>query len=70
MIRGYRFGEGSIVLVDEFVSDRVESFGHETFRSYQTLETQERFITSEGDLAFATDYGVITHASAGATKTG
>lgn len=59
MIRGYRFGEGSIVLVDEFVSDRIEAFGHETFRSYQTLETQERFITNDGDLAFATDYTVI-----------
>lgn len=58
-IKGYRFSAGSVVLVDEFVSDRIETFGHETFRSYQTLETRERFLTSDGDLEFATDYATI-----------
>ena len=58
-IRGYRFAEGSVILVDEFVSDRIESFGHETFRSYKTLETRERFLTSEGDPAFAAEYLTI-----------
>ncbi|MCX6140712.1 MAG: hypothetical protein NTX15_07795 [Candidatus Kapabacteria bacterium] len=58
-IRGYRFAEGSVVLVDEFVSNRIESFGHETFRSYQTLETRERFLTSEGDPAFVHNHPVL-----------
>ena len=58
-ILGYRFAEGSVVLVDEFVSNRIESFGHETFRSYHTLETRERFLTPEGERAFSSEYLTI-----------
>jgi len=58
-IRGYRFTEGSVALVDEFVSNTIESFSHETFRSYQTLETRERFLTPEDNLAFAMEYRTI-----------
>lgn len=58
-IRGYRFTEGSVAVVDEFVSNRIELFGHETFRSYQTLETRERFLTDNDDLAFAAEYRTI-----------
>lgn len=59
VIRGYRFEGGSVVLVDEFVSDKRGMLGHETFTSYNTLETREQFLDSDGDPVFAIEYLTI-----------
>ena len=55
-IRGYQYSEGSVILLDEFVSDRVGLFAHESYRNYRTLETRERFVDSKGEVGFKTDY--------------
>lgn len=58
-IRGYQYRDGAVVHFDEFVSDRVESYGHEAYRNFRTLETRERFIGPKGDAVFETSYQTI-----------
>lgn len=58
-IRGYRFTEGAVVLVDEFVSDKIESFQHESFRSFQTLRTSERLANRKNEEVFTTEFLTI-----------
>lgn len=41
---GYRYVSGSVVKVDHFVTNTVQSFAHESYRNYQTLETGERYV--------------------------
>ncbi len=55
-ILGYRFREGAVVLVDQFVTDRVEAFGHETYRSFQTLKSRERFLRKDDEAAYESEY--------------
>ncbi|RPI66533.1 MAG: hypothetical protein EHM43_11250 [Ignavibacteriae bacterium] len=59
IMRGYRYWQGSVILVDEFVSNTVEKFDHEGYRNYQTLRTRERYITQDGRPAFVTEYATI-----------
>ena len=58
-ILGYRFREGAVVLVDRFVSDRVESLGHEIYESFQTLRTRERFLKRDDEALYETEYTTI-----------
>jgi hypothetical protein len=58
-IRGYRFTEGAVVLVDEFVSDKIEGFQHESFRSFQTLITRERLANKKDEEVFSTEFLTI-----------
>lgn len=58
-MQGYRYVQGSVVKVDEFVSNRVEAFAHDSYRNFQTLETRERFLLPDGRPAFATDFLTI-----------
>lgn len=55
-IKGFQFRDGSIALVDEFVSNNIEGLAHELFVSYRTLESRERFLTSKGAEVFSTNY--------------
>lgn len=41
---GYRFVGGSVVKVDDFVTNTVQAFAHESYRNYQSLETSERYV--------------------------
>lgn len=58
-IRGYRFTEGALVLVDEFVSDKIESFQHESFRSFQTLVTREKLANKRDEEVFNAEFLTI-----------
>lgn len=58
-IRGYKYRTGSMVQVDEFVSDKIEHFAHESYRNYQTLMTKERFIDEKGVEGFAVEYTTL-----------
>ncbi|MFN6135964.1 MAG: sugar-binding protein [Bacteroidota bacterium] len=58
-ILGYRFREGAVVLVDQFVTNRVESLGHESYRSFQTLSTRERFLRKDDEAAYESQYMTI-----------
>lgn len=55
-IRGYQYRDGSVILMDEFVSDRLGVFAHEAYRNYRSLETRERFVNAKGEIEFKTDY--------------
>jgi hypothetical protein len=56
MMRGYRYVNGAVALADEFVSERIEDVGHESFRSYQTLETKDRYLSEKSDDLFKAEY--------------
>ncbi|MBU3698629.1 MAG: hypothetical protein FGM33_01275 [Candidatus Kapabacteria bacterium] len=58
-ILGYRFREGAVVLVDQFVTDRIESMGHETYRSFQSLATRERFLRKDDEAAHESEFITI-----------
>jgi len=58
-IRGYRFTEGAVVLVDEFVSDRIEGLQHESFRSFQSLITREKLANKRDEEIFSTEFLTI-----------
>lgn len=59
VMRGYRYWQGSVILVDEFVSNTIEKFDHEGYRNYHSLRTRERYMTSDGRPAFVTEYCTI-----------
>jgi hypothetical protein len=48
-----------MVLVDEFITNKVEQFAHEGYRNFQTLENRERYVGKDGNVAFETQYHVI-----------
>lgn len=59
-IRGYRYSSGSVLLMDEFTTSRIEKFTHENYRNYQNLRNNERFIqTTNNDVAFSSDWLAI-----------
>ncbi|MBU3741772.1 MAG: hypothetical protein FGM24_05740 [Candidatus Kapabacteria bacterium] len=58
-IRGYQYREGAVVHFDEFVSDRVETYGHEAYRNFRDLTTKERFVGPKDEAVFETEYLTI-----------
>jgi len=58
-IKGYQYRDGAVVLLDEFVSDKIGAFGHEAYRNFQSLETRERYLTPKGETEFQVDYLTI-----------
>lgn len=58
-IKGYQYRDGSLVLLDEFVSDKLEQFGHEGYRNYLSLETRERYFSPKGEEEFDANYLTI-----------
>lgn len=59
MMKGYRYRHGSVVLYDEFISNRVEMFAHEGYRNFLTLNTRDKYQTQKGELALALEYLTI-----------
>jgi hypothetical protein len=58
-MKGYRFLQGSMVLVDEFNTNKVASYPHEDYHNYFSLRTRERFEDRDGEELFSTDYLTI-----------
>ncbi len=57
VVRGYRYDMGSVILLDEFTTAKVDKYTRETYKNYQTLQTSERFLnTSTDETAFSTKY--------------
>lgn len=60
IVRGYRYDMGSVVLLDEFSTAKVDKYTRETYKNYQSLQTSERFInTQTNETAFSTKYLTI-----------
>lgn len=60
MIRGYRYSYGSVLLLDEYTTYRVDKYTKEIYHNYQTLRGQERFIqTSNNDVVLSSDFLTI-----------
>ena len=56
-ILGYRFDNGALIKLDEFSTERIKRFTHETYRNYVTLQNTEKyFYTSNKKVKFYTDY--------------
>jgi hypothetical protein len=59
-IEGYRFDNGSLSLVDEFETSKINKFTKETYTNYVELTKSEKYIvTSNGDIEFKADYLTI-----------
>lgn len=59
-IEGYRFDNGSLLLVDEFETIKIEKFTKETYTNYVDLTKSEKYIlTSNGEIEFKADYLTI-----------
>ncbi|MBS1538385.1 MAG: hypothetical protein JST20_11635 [Bacteroidetes bacterium] len=57
VVRGYKYETGSVVLLDEFVTAKVDKYTRETYKNYQSLQTSERFVTtSSNETSFFTKY--------------
>lgn len=56
-ITGYRFDNGSLIVLDAFKTERVKTMTHESYRNYQTLTAYERYRDSKtNDELFSADY--------------
>ncbi|MCO6466796.1 MAG: hypothetical protein J5I53_09295 [Bradyrhizobiaceae bacterium] len=58
-MKGYRFVAGSVVLVDEFNSNKVNGYPHEDYRNYLSLDTREQFTNTKDKVLFQSDYLTI-----------
>lgn len=58
-MKGYRFVAGSVVLVDEFNSNKVLGYPHEDYRNYVTLDTREQFTDAKDRVLYQADYLTI-----------
>lgn len=60
LIRGYRFDNGSLIMLDEFTTQRIGNFTYESYKNYQNLQNTDKFIeTSSGKNRFYAEYSVI-----------
>lgn len=60
LIRGYTFDNGSLILLDEFTTSRIDNLTYETYRNYITLRnTQKYIVTGSGKVEHLSDYLVI-----------
>ncbi len=58
-MKGYRFLQGSVVLVDEFTTNKVAMLPHEEYRNYHTLATREKFENAEGEEIYSNAFLTI-----------
>lgn len=59
-ITGYRFDNGSIIVLDEFKTERVKTMTHEAYHNYQSLTAYERYRdTKTNDELFYSDHLTI-----------
>lgn len=54
-ITGYRLDNGSVVILDQFKTERIKNMTHESYKNYQTLTAYEKYKDSKtnDDLFFA-----------------
>jgi len=60
LIRGYRFDNGALILLDEFTTQRIANLTYESYRNYQNLQNTDKFLeTTTGKTRFFAEYSVI-----------
>lgn len=60
LIRGYRFDNGALILLDEFTTQKIGNFTYESYRNYQNLQNTDKFLeTNTGKTRFFAEYSVI-----------
>ncbi len=68
VIKGYRFDNGTLVLLDNFETSRSEQYTVEKYRNYQNCETRDKYIlTSNNNTAYETKYITIPSYERGRT---
>ncbi|MBL7997630.1 MAG: hypothetical protein JNL32_03235 [Candidatus Kapabacteria bacterium] len=59
-IRGYTYSNGSVLLLDEFNTNRIDKYTRETYDNFQTLRSFDRFLlTSNNAVTFSSDFLTI-----------
>jgi len=65
-IKGFRFDNGTLSLLDEFNTEKIEKYTHESYDNYSKLQKTERYVTTnKNDTKFYTNYLVIPSYSRG-----
>ena len=65
-VKGYKFDNGSLLLLDDFATERIEDYTHESYRNYQSLQNSEKYlITSNNKEEFYSSYLTIPSYSRG-----
>jgi hypothetical protein len=53
LIRGYRFDNGSLIVLDEYTTTKLEYLTHESYTNYQSLNNTEKYLkTGNGEQKF------------------
>lgn len=68
VIKGYRYDNGTLVLLDNFETSRLDQYTIEKYYNYQSCETKEKYInTSNNNIAYETKYITIPSYERGRT---
>jgi hypothetical protein len=60
LIRGYTFIDGALIMLDEYTTNRVGNFTHESYHNYQNLTNTEKYLqTNSGKVELTTKYLTI-----------
>ncbi|HOK13398.1 MAG TPA: sugar-binding protein [Candidatus Kapabacteria bacterium] len=60
LIRGYRFDNGALIMLDEFTTERIGEYTYESYKNYQNLQNTEKFIvTNTGKTRLFAEYTTI-----------
>ncbi len=60
LIRGYRFDNGALIMLDEFLTERIGEYTYESYKNYQNLYNTDKFIeTNTGKTRFFAEYTTI-----------
>ncbi len=60
LIRGYRFDNGALIMLDEFITERIDEYTYESHKNYQNLQNTDKFIVTNSDkIRFIAEYTTI-----------
>jgi len=48
-IKGYEFDNGSLILVDEYETEQIDKYTHQSYKNYQEFNTKERVIVTSNN---------------------
>ncbi len=65
-IKGYRFDNGNINLIDQFTTEKLDKFTHETYDNFDKLQRGEKYVsTNKNDIKFQVNYVSVPSYSRG-----
>ncbi len=66
VLKGYRFDNGALILLDEFHTQKIDQLTNEKYRNYQTNETSDKYLlTKNGISIYYTDFATLPSYSRG-----